>query len=154
MYHEMTYEWGYTYGPPMAIAPINKVEQVVSYAVTEISPSKIMLGIPNYAYNWTLPFEKGISKATTLSNTQAVELAGNVGSEIQFDELAQSPFFNYFDYTGAEHEVWFEDARSVNAKLLLADTYSLNGVSFWNLMRFFPQSWLVINGSYNIAKLI
>ena len=30
----MTYEWGYTYGPPMAVAPINKVREVVEYALT------------------------------------------------------------------------------------------------------------------------
>ena len=34
----MTYEWGYTYGPPMAVAPINAVRRVLDYAVTEIPP--------------------------------------------------------------------------------------------------------------------
>ena len=33
----MTYEWGYTYGPPMAVAPINAVRRVLDYAVTEIA---------------------------------------------------------------------------------------------------------------------
>lgn len=55
----MTYEWGYKYGPPMAVAPINKVRQVLDYAVTEIPPQKIHLGIPNYGYDWALPFIKG-----------------------------------------------------------------------------------------------
>ena len=27
----MTYEWGYTYGPPMAVAPLDKVREVVEY---------------------------------------------------------------------------------------------------------------------------
>ena len=44
----MTYEWGYTYGPPMAVAPIFQVRKVVDYAVTEIPREKIRLGIPNY----------------------------------------------------------------------------------------------------------
>ena len=56
----MTYEWGYTYGPPMAVAPVNKVRQVVEYAVTRIAPSKIDLGIPNYGYDWTLPLSKAL----------------------------------------------------------------------------------------------
>ena len=42
----MTYEWGYTYGPPMAVAPLNKVRKVVEYAVTVIPPDKIHLGFP------------------------------------------------------------------------------------------------------------
>ncbi len=47
----MTYEWGYTYGPPMAVAPLNEVRRVVQYAVTEIPPQKLLLGIPNYGYD-------------------------------------------------------------------------------------------------------
>jgi len=41
----MTYEWGYTFGPPMAVAPIDKVRQVLDYAVTEIPRSKILMGV-------------------------------------------------------------------------------------------------------------
>lgn len=51
----MTYEWGYTYGPPMAVAPINKVREVLDYAVTEIPREKILMGVPNYGYDWKLP---------------------------------------------------------------------------------------------------
>lgn len=55
----MTYEWGYAYGPPQAIAPITKVREVLSFAVTKIPPEKIFLGFPNYAYDWTLPYAPG-----------------------------------------------------------------------------------------------
>ncbi|MDE7198019.1 MAG: LysM peptidoglycan-binding domain-containing protein, partial [Lachnospiraceae bacterium] len=79
----MTYEWGYTYGPPMAVAPVNKVRQVVEYAVTRITPSKIDLGIPNYGYDWTLPFVQGSSRATTVSNQEAVRIAIEAGVPIQ-----------------------------------------------------------------------
>ncbi len=47
----MTYEWGYSQGPPMAVAPIHMVRRVVEYAVTEIPREKISLGIPNYGYD-------------------------------------------------------------------------------------------------------
>ncbi len=36
----MTYEWGYTYGPPMPVAPLNEVSRVVNYAVSEIPRDK------------------------------------------------------------------------------------------------------------------
>ena len=51
----MTYEWGYTYGPPMAVAPLDKVAEVMRFAVTQIPPEKLFMGIPNYGYDWTLP---------------------------------------------------------------------------------------------------
>src|SRR5699024_1320408 len=55
----MTYEWGYTYGPPMAISPIDEVRKVVEYALSEMPANKILLGQNLYGYNWELPYEEG-----------------------------------------------------------------------------------------------
>nr|WP_302666654.1 LysM peptidoglycan-binding domain-containing protein [uncultured Agathobaculum sp.] len=148
----MTYEWGYALSEPMAVAPINKVEQVVRFAVSQIPPEKIFMGIPNYGYDWTLPYIKGQSRARSLGNVQAVEQAVQVGAPIRFDAEAQSPHYNYWRER-AEHEVWFEDARSIQAKMALAGEYRLRGVSVWNIMRYFPQLWLVLNQLYDIEKL-
>lgn len=148
----MTYEWGYTYGPAQAVAPINQVERVLQYAVAVIPSKKILMGIPNYGYDWTLPFVQG-SAARSLSNNGAVELAARVGAQIMFDTKAQSPYFTYYD-AGRRHIVWFEDARSIQAKLLLVDKYNLGGISVWTLMNFFPQMWLVLESMYNVRKVL
>ena len=144
----MTYEWGYTYGPPMAVAPLPNVRRVVEYALTEIPAEKILLGIPNYGYDWTLPFVQGESRATSISNQYAVTLAGDNDADISFDPQAQAPFFRYRDDMNREHEVWFEDARSIRAKLSLIAEYGLLGAGYWNLMRPFPQNWLVLNSMF------
>ena len=149
----MTYEWGYTYGPPMAVAPINRVREVVEYAVTRISPSKMLLGIPTYGYDWTLPYAQGNPGAPSISPIEAVDLAIRYGADIHFDETAQAPWFNYSDEEGRLHEVWFEDARSIQAKLDLANEFGLRGVGYWNSMRQFPQNWVVLNSLYNIVRL-
>ena len=145
----MTYEWGYTYGPPMAVAPIRNVRQVVEYALTEIPAHKIWLGIPTYGYDWTLPYTKG-RKAISLSNPRALSLAAEFRVSIRYDETAQSPWFSYTDCQGQPHEVWFEDARSIRAKLSLAAEYGLAGVGYWNLMRPFPQNWVLLNALYQV----
>jgi len=145
----MTYEWGYTYGPPMAVAPVRNVRQVLDYAMTEMPPEKVYLGIPNYGYDWLLPYRPG-SRATSISNQYAVELAARNNVSIRYDTSAQSPWFRYTAQNGREHEVWFEDARSIRAKLELAREYGLHGVGYWNLMRPFPQNWLVLNALFNI----
>lgn len=143
----MTYEWGYTYGPPLPVAPIQNVRRVLDYAVTEIPPEKILLGIPNYGYDWKLPFVQGTSRATSIGNRQAVEIAREKRAEILFDETAQAPYFNYTDASG-EHIVWFENARSIKAKFDLVRSYNLAGVGYWNLMREFPQLWLLQNAMF------
>lgn len=145
----MTYEWGYTYGPPMAVAPVNKVRQVVEYAVTRITPSKIDLGIPNYGYDWTLPFVQGMSRATTVSNQEAVRIAIEAGVPIQFDEVAMSPFFQY-EKDGQLHEVWFEDVRSYKEKFSLLPAYGLRGMGYWQIMRFFRPNWLLLEDTFQI----
>lgn len=147
----MTYEWGYAYGPPMAVAPIQSVRRVLDYAVTQIDSNKLLLGIPNYGYDWPLPYVKGSTKARSISNVEAVQLAVRTGATIQYDETAQSPWFSYMDAQGQAHEVWFEDARSIRAKLLLPKEYGLKGVGYWNLMREFPQNWSVLNSMYDVG---
>lgn len=149
----MTYEWGYTYGPAMAVAPIDKVRQVLDYAVSVMPAGKILLGVPNYGYDWTLPFVQG-SAAKPLTNLQAVTLAEQMGAAIQFDETARSPFFLYTDEGGVRHEVWFEDARSLQAKYALVSEYGLAGISFWNLNNLFRANFLVLESIYSVEKVI
>lgn len=134
----------------MAVAPLPNVRQVVEYALTEISPQKLWLGIPNYGYDWTLPFVQGESKARSISNQYAVSLARRYGVPIQYDDTAQSPWFRYYDAEGRQHEVWFEDARSIQAKLALIPQYGMSGAGYWNLMRPFPQNWIVLDALYQI----
>ena len=146
----MTYEWGYTAGPPMAVAPLPNVKAVVDYAVTEISREKLLLGIPNYGYDWPLPFVQGTTRARSLSNQEAIALAVQHRADIFYDETAQAPYFHYTDSGGTIHEVWFEDARSLSAKLRLIAAYGLQGTGIWNLMRPFSQLWLVLDSLYRI----
>ena len=146
----MTYEWGYTYGPPMAVAPLPNVRAVLGYAVTEIPAAKILLGVPNYGYDWPLPFVQGTTRAQSISNQEAIRLAVHYGVDIQYDETAQSPFFRYTGEDGVIHEVWFEDARSMRAKLSLVAEYGFLGAGFWNLMRPFSQTWLTLASLYDI----
>lgn len=145
----MTYEWGYTYGPAMAVAPIDKVRQVVEYALTRIPAEKINLGIPNYGYDWTLPFVKGTSKATTIGNVEVVQIAISRGAEILFDETSQAPYFNYV-LDNLTHEVWFEDVRSLTAKFNLVKEYGLRGMSYWQIMQLFRANWLLLNDTFAI----
>ena len=149
----MTYEWGYTFGPPMAVAPIPNVRAVLDYAVTEIPPDKIFMGIPNYGYDWPLPYVRGTTQARSLGNVAAVELALEVGASIEFDEPSQAPYF-YYTQDGIPHVVWFENARSIEAKLNLISEYGFRGAGYWNVMRWFPQNWLLANLMYDITTLL
>lgn len=143
----MTYEWGYKYGPNMAVAPINKVEQVVRYALTEIPSGKLRLGIPNYGYDWPLPFVSNVTTANTIGNVEAIQIAIAHSARILYDETAQSPYFRYWQ-DDVEHEVWFEDVRSLQAKFQLVKEYGLQGMGWWQIMRWWRAAWLAMEDNF------
>jgi spore germination protein len=92
--------------------------------------------------------------AKRISPQDALKLASEKGAEIRFNEQTMSPTFTYYDANGVMHEVWFEDARSVRAKLLLVNKYDLRGISYWLLGIPFPQNWLVLDDMFNIVKVV
>ncbi|MDO4845111.1 MAG: glycoside hydrolase, partial [Oscillospiraceae bacterium] len=94
----------------------------------------------------------GTTRAQSISNVYAAELAAQVGAEIQFDENAQAPFFTYTTQE-VTHEVWFEDARSCLAKFALVPEYGFRGVGYWNFMRPFPVSFLLLRELFALVKL-
>ena len=149
----MTYEWGYTYGPPMAVAPIGAVRRVVEFALTQMEPGKILLGFPNYAYDWTLPFTAGATRAQSIGNEAAPLLAAQYGAEIQFDTQSQTPYFTYLDEAGQPHEVWFEDVRSAQARFALLSEYGLLGLGYWNFMRPFTAGFSLQNYLFTASGL-
>ncbi|MFC4024156.1 LysM peptidoglycan-binding domain-containing protein [Oceanobacillus longus] len=149
----MTYEWGYSYGPPLAVSPINEVRRVIEYAVTEIPPDKILMGQNLYGYDWTLPFIEGGPAARAVSPQQAITIARENNADIQYDTTAQAPFFFYTDDEGSQHEVWFEDARSIQAKFDLIRELNLLGIAYWKLGLAFPQNWLLLNDQFAITKI-
>lgn len=147
----MTYEWGYSGGPAMAVSPIGPVRDVIEYALTEMPSSKIMMGQNLYGYDWTLPFVQG-TVARAVSPQQAIELAAENNVPIRYDMEAQAPFFNYTASDGRRHEVWFEDARSIQAKFDLIKELNLRGMSYWKLGLSFPQNWLLIVENFDVVK--
>jgi spore germination protein len=148
----MTYEWGYRLGPPQAISPVNQMRRVVEYALSVMPAEKIFLGFQIYARDWLLPHVQG-QEAETFSTQEAVARAVKYGAAIQYDTLTQSPFFRYVDEQGRGHEVWFEDARSAQAKFDLAKEFKLRGISYWALGYPYPSNWTLLRDNFNIRKL-
>lgn len=148
----MTYEWGYLYGPPLAVSPILPVSEVIEYATSVMDSKKILMGMPNYGYDWTLPYVSGTA-AEVLTNTEAVNRAIEYNTSIEYDTVSQAPYYYYTDENGNRHVVWFDNASSTYARLMLVNKYNLAGVSYWNINNYFSQNWLVLNDLFEIEKI-
>jgi len=140
---------------PAPVFPINLTENAVRNAVRNIDSEKTLLGIANYGYVWKLSSRNDGETAQSVSNTEAVDVAVDFGADIEFDETSQNPFIRFTaskEASEPEYELWFEDARTVKAALDLVTDYDLLGVAVWNIRRYFPQLWAVLNSMYNIIK--
>lgn len=138
----MTYEWGYRYGENVAVAPINEIRKALDYTLRYASADQILLGIPNYGYDFTISDEHSIS-AEMLSAKEAVERASEQNAMIRYDADAEAPYYHYYK-NGIRHEVFFEDARSFQAKLDLVDENNLYGISIWNIESEFPEALMLL----------
>ncbi|MGG2014702.1 glycosyl hydrolase family 18 protein [Bacillus sp. S10(2024)] len=148
----MTYDWGWQGGPPLAVSPIGPVKQVLQYAKSQMPPRKIMMGQNLYGFDWIVPFKPGNPPAKAVSSIAAVALARKYNVPIQYDFTSQAPHFNYYDANGVKHEVWFEDARSVQSKFNLIKELGIRGISYWKIGLPFPQNWRLLSENFSITK--
>lgn len=148
----LSYAWGYSYELPMSTMPFALYRNLLDYAVTQIPPEKISIGITSIGYVWRLPRMEGVSRASSISHTNALNLAGQVGATIQYDEASEASFF----YSGDNNEniVWFKDSESMNNALKLVPEYGLQGIGIWNIMYFLSRLFLLLNVQYDIEKVI
>lgn len=147
----MAYDWHHGASEPGPVAPIEQVRKTIEFAASKMDRSKILLGVPLYGYNWTLPYSAE-RLAPAISNQNAVDLASNQGEPIQYSEEFQSPFFNYVDQQGQRHVVWFEDVRSMAAKMELITEYQIGGIGAWQINLGFPQGPWLLTKFFKIRK--
>lgn len=126
----MNYDFNWVGGPPGPHITINQERRVLQYALRTIPDWKIINGIETTAYDWTLP-DTAENLAVPLGDDDAVALAMERQAPILYDAEAEAPSFHYWDETGAEHVVWFEDARSIIAKIMLMRELGVRHIGYW-----------------------
>jgi spore germination protein YaaH len=121
----MAYDYHWETSGPGPISPIPWVRRVVRYATTTIGADKVVLGMSLSGYDW-------VGHRGTDRSVAALERAASDRNvPVRWDSTAQAPWYEYRDAQGRRHEVWFENDRSVDAKLALARSAHLAGVFFW-----------------------
>ncbi len=153
----LQFVWGKKSGPPAPVTSVTNLSVFMDYAIALVPNNKFILGIPTIAYDYTLTEAAEKSYAQSLTRDAAISLASNVVSQIQFDEVSQTPYFYYYEYSVGypiQHIVWFVDARSYSALLSLISEYDLLGCGIWSIMIYDAQLWLIINSQYDVTKIL
>jgi spore germination protein YaaH len=139
----MTYDEHYPRGTPGPVASIGWVQNVLNYAMTTMPREKILLGVAAYGYDWS----SNGTKAFSIS--QAMSTANKYGAEIKWDDVSQTPYYNYTDENGVYHDVWFENSYSLAFKLNLVNAQNISGIAIWRLGLEDAAYWQTINSKLN-----
>jgi spore germination protein YaaH len=129
----MGYDYHWDTSPPGPVAPVSWIRDVIRYATAQIPASKIILGIPEYGYDWS----GGLG--TSITWLQALQLSRRYHAQLRYDISSQSPWFSYTDAAHHKHTVWFENAESTRAKLDAAQ--GIGGVYLWMYGDPDPGTW-------------
>lgn len=135
----MLYDRHWATSEPGAIAPIDWYEKNLKYSIEQTGgPHKVIAGISAYGYDWP----KG-KAGETVKYVEAIVLAKKHGVDILYDETAKAPHFKYKD-----HEVWFENSKSTDAKLDIIKKYNPAGIAIWRLGQEQPEIWALIDKKF------
>lgn len=131
----MTYDEHDNGSSPGPVAGITWVKRDLTYALSRMPATKVLLGIADYGYDWS---PMGTQSVSAL---QAESMAALHGVSPQWDSVAEEYHFQYQDARGRTHSVWFENGRSVVYKLALAKALGLKGVALWMMGGGGPNLW-------------
>ncbi len=127
---------------PGSVAPIWWVDEVVGYARQYIPAEKIYLGVPFYGRDWNIDVGP---PATSIGFETASRLLAEATNVVGgFSGTEGSPWLRYEDENGDHHEVWYENAESLDLKLKLALEHGIAGFAAWRIGQEDPRSWQVI----------
>jgi spore germination protein YaaH len=135
----MTYDYHWRGGGPGPVAPIYWVREVAEYAKATVDPSKVVIGVPFYGYNWPANGD-----ATPQIWTAINDLIQSYRLPVNFAESdANGPIQeNWITYNG--RKVWFATSRGLEAKIGLVQSLDLAGIAIWRLGGEDPNNWEAI----------
>jgi spore germination protein YaaH len=148
----MAYDQHYP-GDPAAgpVAGLPFVEKSIQYALLQIPSTQLVLGIPFYGRLWN---GQTAYNGAGVTNELASTLAAKYGGTEFYDEKEQSirseftinandPQTKVFGQPlpSGSYTLWYENERSIKAKLQLVQKYNLKGTGSWSLNQATADTW-------------
>jgi peptidoglycan-N-acetylglucosamine deacetylase len=135
----MVYDEHYQSGEPGPIASQAWFQKQIDRLGQIAPPDKIVIGIGNYGYDWTI----GASGSAEAKFGEVMSRAVSDRAPIEWDANMANPVHRY-QAGGQQHEVWFLDAvTALNEARGVADG-GFRGVALWRLGAEDPDLWNVL----------
>jgi cellulose synthase/poly-beta-1,6-N-acetylglucosamine synthase-like glycosyltransferase/spore germination protein YaaH len=136
-------EHGETTKDPGPIASMNWYRRQVLRAVQTIPRDKLVIGLANYALDWSDDRENAdpMSYQGALVTASTYRVNEKPEDIVDFDPVELNPTFWYVDDERQQHEVWMLDAITAANQWLVAQNYGVRGVGVWVLGSTDPSIW-------------
>ncbi|WP_338452688.1 glycosyl hydrolase family 18 protein [Niallia oryzisoli] len=145
----MTYDEHNPRTKPGSTASVDWTEATIRYALKhEVPPSKILLGIAGYGWDW----DTTAGKAKYSSYEELMGQKTKYKAKVLWDSRSKTPHFSYVDEEQNSHQVWFENSDSLRYKLDLVEKYNLRGIGIWRLGLEDPKYWTTIPEIIKVKK--
>ena len=129
-------EAGYTVTPQTPIYNVYYALKAVTDGDTGVADKeKIALALSFGSTEWELEDGKVVNRTAYHPNPAAIyQRLIDPSAEIHYPEAYQNPYITYHDSADNEdYVIWYEDERSIAAKVRLAHMFGVGGVSVWRL---------------------
>ncbi|MCQ4087961.1 glycosyl hydrolase family 18 protein [Saccharibacillus sp. JS10] len=128
----MTYDEHGMWSEPGSAAGLSWIDASLKFAVTKVSPSKLLAGVPAYGNDWNLsdPSDESGGMMAWKNIRKLIREQSLTGKR---DPQSKSMKAAYQADDGDRHVVWYEDAYSIKLKAQLVKKYRLAGISVYAL---------------------
>src|SRR5882762_1605029 len=129
----MNYDQHWLTSPPGPIAAQDWFVENLHQVFDAVPPQKIIVGIANYAYDWSLAARNQNEAAEEFSIQEALLHAEESEANIEFDSNSLNPHYSYYDEHNHVHQVWMLDAVSAYNELRASERLGVQGTALWRL---------------------
>jgi len=129
----MNYDQHWLTSPAGPIAAQNWFMENLRQIRDVVPAQKIVVGIANYAYDWTESPKKEERRAEEFSVQVALLHAHESGADIDFDSASLNPHYSYDDEQNRTHQVWMLDAVTAYNELRASERLGVQGTAIWRL---------------------
>jgi cellulose synthase/poly-beta-1,6-N-acetylglucosamine synthase-like glycosyltransferase/spore germination protein YaaH/peptidoglycan/xylan/chitin deacetylase (PgdA/CDA1 family) len=142
----MVYDQHWDGSTPGPVASQSWFADTLKMRFAEVDPSKYVVGIANYGYDWTDNPPQG----TVKTFQEAAQIAQTYGAHISFDKDQLNSTYDYIDETGISHHAWFLDALSAFDQVAESHRYQVRGLALWRMGSEDPVVWRVFANRSNL----
>src|SRR5229473_1752002 len=144
----MNYDQHWLTSPPGPIAAQDWFVENLRQVLDVVPAQKIVVGIANYAYDWSTAPKKANEQAAEFSIQEALLHVEESETDVEFDSASLNPHYSYYDEHNHVHQVWMLDAVTAYNQLRASERLGVQGTALWRLGSSDTSLWPVWDAAH------